>query len=155
MCEALGMADPATNPGPEPVLLDLDDLDAVGVLSEAIVSLRAHVLISDHEAAITIDAPTGWHRLVINAKNGGSSVLVVRFNDLSVSRTKNVAAALHRRGWQLDEDHEGATLRQAPGTTTIDVAFEVLAALGVGGAPRGTREMRATDATGAIIDLHP
>lgn len=147
------MADPAAPSGPEPLLLDLDDFDVVGLLTDAIVSLRAHVLLDDQEAAATVDAPADWHRLVINAKRGGSSVLVIRFNDLSVSRTKNVAAALHGRGWQLDEDHEGATLRQAPGTTATDVAFEVLAALTVGGAPHGTREMTATDATGAMVNL--
>ncbi len=149
------MTDHAPPSGPGPVLLDLDDLDAVGVLGEAVVSLRAHVLLGEQEAAITIDAPEGWHRLVINAKHGGSTVLVVRFNDLSVSRTRNVASALHRRGWQLDEDQEGATLRQAPGTTATDVAFEVLSVLGLSGAPRGTRAMRASDATGSVVDLHP
>jgi hypothetical protein len=147
------MADAAPHANPDPIVLDLDDFDAVGVLSEAIVSLRAHVLINEQEAAATIDAPADWHRLVINAKSGGSSVLVIRFNDLSVSRTKNVATALHKRGWQLDEDREGATLRQAPGTTTTDVAFEVLAALTVGGAPHGTRNMSATDATGTAVEL--
>lgn len=147
------MADPAPTPGAEPMSLDLADFDAVGLLTEAIVSLRAHVLINELEAAATIGAPSGWHRLVLNAKSGGSSVLVVRFNDLSVSRTKNVATALHRRGWQLDEDHEGATLRQAPGTPATDVAFEVLAALTVGGAPHDVRELQATDATGASVEL--
>lgn len=133
--------------------LDLADLDAVGLLSEAIVSVRAHVLLAEQETAISIDAPDGWHRLVINAKSGGSSVLVVRFNDLSVSRTRNVATALHRRGWQLDEDHEGATLRLPPGTTATDVAFEVLAALTVAGAPQDMRHLQAIDATGAAVDL--
>jgi hypothetical protein len=147
------MAEAAPHANPDPIVLDLDDFDAVGVLSEAIVSLRAHVLIYEQEAAATIDSPADWHRLVINAKSGGSSVLVIRFNDLSVSRTKNVATALHKRGWQLDEDREGATLRQAPGTTTTDVAFEVLAALTVGGAPHGTRNMSATDATGTAVEL--
>lgn len=147
------MADHAAQPGPEPLALDLDDFDAVGLLTDAIVSLRSHVLLGEQEAAATIDAPTGWHRLVINAKNGGSSVLVIRFNDLTVSRTRNVAAALHRRGWQLDEDRQGATLRQAPGTTATDVAFEVLAALTVAGAPHGTRMMTATDATGTGVEL--
>jgi len=147
------MADAASHADPDPIVLDLDDFDAVGVLSEAIVSLRAHVLINEQEAAAAIDAPADWHRLVINAKSGGSSVLVIRFNDLSVSRTKNVATALHKRSWQLDEDREGATLRQAPGTTATDVAFEVLAALTVAGAPHGTRRMTATDATGAMVNL--
>ena len=147
------MADPAPPTGAEPMPLDLNDFDAVGLLTEAIVSLRAHVLINELEAAAAVSAPEGWHRLVINAKSGGSSVLVVRFNDLSVSRTKNVATALNKRGWQLDEDHEGATLRQAPGTTATDVAFEVLAALTVGGAPHDVREMHASDSSGASVEL--
>ena len=147
------MADPAPPTGAGPLSIDLADFDAVGLLTEAIVSLRAHVLINELEAAATITAPPGWHRLVINAKSGGSSVLVIRFNELSVSRTKNVATALHKRGWQLDEDREGATLRQAPGTTATDVAFEVLAALTVGGAPHDVREMHASDSTGASVEL--
>ena len=147
------MADPAPQSGAEPMPLDLNDFDAMGLLTEAIVSLRAHVLINELEAAAVVSAPEGWHRLVINAKSGGSSVLVIRFNELSVSRTKNVATALNKRGWQLDEDHEGATLRQAPGTTATDVAFEVLAALTVGGAPHDVRLMHATDSTGAFVAL--
>jgi len=147
------MADASPPPAADPLSIDLNDFDAVGLLTEAIVSLRAHVLINELEAAATITSPAGWHRLVINAKNGGSSVLVIRFNELSVSRTKNVATALHKRGWQLDEDREGATLRQAPGTTATDVAFEVLAALTVGGAPHDVREMNASDSTGAALEL--
>lgn len=147
------MADPVPPPGAEPLRLDLGDFDGVGLLTEAVISLRAHVLINELEASATIGGPEGWHRLVLNAKSGGSSVLIVRFNDLSVSRTKNVAAALHTRGWQLDEDREGATLRQAPGTPATDVAFEVLAALTVGGAPHDVREMHAIDSTGASVDL--
>ena len=50
-----------------------------------------------------------------------------------------MAEALIRRGWQLDEDGEGATLRQPPGTTATDVAFEVLAVLTVAGAPTTPR----------------
>jgi len=137
----------------EPLLIDLSDFDAVGILSEAIVSLRTHVMIKEIEASGVIAAPEGWHRIVVNAKAGGSSVLVVRFNELTVSRTKNVATALNSRGWQLDEDQEGATLRMPPGTTTIDVAFEVLAALVVGGAPSDNREMSATDVKGTPVEL--
>lgn len=148
------MDDPVPPPPDAPSMpLDLADFDAVGLLTEAIVSIRAHVLINELEAAAAVSAPEGWHRLVINAKSGGSSVLVVRFNELSVSRTKNVATALNKRGWQLDEDHEGATLRQAPGTTATDVAFEVLAALTVGGATHDVRLMHATDSTGAFVEL--
>ena len=134
-------------------VLDPDDFDAVGVLSEVVVDLRQHVMLQGVEASATVSAPDGWHPVVINAKNGGSSVLVVRFNGLSASRLRNVADALSARGWQLDEDREGATLRQPPGTTAIDVAFEVLAALGAGGAPKDPRTVDARDADGAPIEL--
>ena len=133
--------------------IDLEDFDAVGVLSEVVVDLRQHVLLNGVEASASVSAPDGWHRVVINAKGGGSSVLVVRFNELSQSRLRNVADALDGRGWQLDEDREGATLRQPPGTTATDVAFEVLAALGAGGAPRDTRTVEARDAGGGVVEL--
>lgn len=133
--------------------IDLDDFDAVGVLAEVVVDLRQHVLLNGIEASATVSAPDGWHRVVINAKGGGSSVLVVRFNELSSSRLRNVADALSGRGWQLDEDREGATLRQPPGTTATDVAFEVLAALGAGGAPHQLRSVDAQDADGTPIGL--
>ena len=135
------------------VAIDPTDFDAVGVLSEAIVSLRAHVLINEVDASATVSAPEGWHPLVINAKQGGSSVLVVRFNELSASRLRNVADALSKRGWQLDEDREGATLRQPPGTAATDSAFEVLAAIGIGGAPTAVRTLEARDGNGNEVDL--
>lgn len=133
--------------------IDPTDFDAVGVLTEAIVSLRAHVLLNEVEASATVSAPEGWHRLVINAKLGGSGVLVVRFNDLSTSRLRNVAEALSKRGWQLDEDREGATLRQPPGTSATDTAFEVLSVIGLGGAPSTPRTVEARDASGGSIDF--
>ena len=135
------------------LVLDPDDFDAVGVLSEVVVDLRQHVMLKGVEASATVSAPDGWHPVVVNAKNGGSSVLVVRFNGLSASRLRNVADALSGRGWQLDEDREGATSRQPPGTTSIDVAFEVLAALGAGGAPKDPRTVDARDAEGNAIEL--
>lgn len=137
----------------EPVALDPTDFDAVGVLSEIVVDLRAHVMVHEVDAAATISAPEGWHRVVVNAKGGGSTVVVVRFNELSPSRLRNVADALVRRGWQLDEDREGATVRQPPGTTATDVAFEVLAALTIGGAPTEVRHVTARDANGDDLDL--
>ena len=100
----------------EPLSVDPSDFDAVGVLSDAVVNLRAHVMAADADTAATLSAPPGWHHVVVTAKPGGSTVLVVRYGDLTVSRLRNVADALSRRGWQLDEDGEGATLRQAPGT---------------------------------------
>ncbi len=138
---------------PEPLLLDLDDFDAVGLLSEAVVDLRAHVMETSLDTAATIAAPDGWHPVVVTAKPGGSSVIVARYAELSASRLRNVATALDGRGWQLDEDKGGATMRQAPGTAAIDVAFEVLAAVVVGGAPAGRRPVSAADAAGTPVDL--
>ncbi len=137
------------------VQFDPSDFDAVGLLSEAIVSVRAHVMIGEVDASATVSAPDGWHQLVINARQGGSSVLIVRFNELSASRLRNVADALDRRGWQLDEDREGATLRQPPGTPATDTAFEVLAAIAAAGAPASVRSIAARDAKGVEIDLQP
>lgn len=137
------------------VQFEPSDFDAVGLLSEAIVSVRAHVMIGEVDASATVSAPDGWHQLVINARQGGSSVLIVRFNELSASRLRNVADALDRRGWQLDEDREGATLRQPPGTPATDTAFEVLAAIAVAGAPASVRSIAARDAKGVEIDLQP
>ncbi len=140
---------------PEPLTIDPADFDAVGVLSDAVVNLRAHTMTTDKDVAATISAPEGWHRVVATNKPGGSTVLVVRFGELSMSRLRNVADALHRRGWQLDEDGEGATLRQPPGTPATDVAFEVLAALTVAGAPSDPRTATAVDADGSPVDLRP
>ncbi len=138
---------------PEPLLLDLDDFDAVGLLSDAVVNLRAHVMETSLDTAATIAAPDGWHPVVVTAKPGGSSVIVARYAELSASRLRNVATALDGRGWQLDEDKGGATMRQAPGTAAIDVAFEVLAAVVVAGAPGGSRVATAADAAGTPVDL--
>lgn len=140
---------------PEPITVDPADFDAVGVFSDAVVNVRAHVMATGLDTAISVDAPEGWHRVVVTAKPGGSSVIVVRFNELSMSRLRNVADALGRRGWQLDEDVEGATLRQPPGTSATDVAFEVLAALTVAGAPSTPRQAAAVDTGGTAVDLRP
>lgn len=137
------------------LVIDPSDFDAIGLLTDAIVSLRAHVMVNEIDASATVTAPEGWHSLVINAKQGGSSVLVVRFNELSNSRLRNVADALSKRGWQLDEDREGATLRQPPGTSATDSAFEVLSSIGVGGAPNSPRTLVARDAHDNEVDLHP
>jgi hypothetical protein len=140
---------------PEPITVDPADFDAVGVFSDAVVNVRAHVMATGLDTAIAVDAPEGWHRVVITSKPGGSSVIVVRFNELSMSRLRNVAEALGRRGWQADEDGEGATLRQPPGTTATDVAFEVLAVLTIAGAPSSPRLAAATDTNGTSVDLRP
>ena len=64
-----------------------------------------------------------------------------------------MAGALAGRGWQLDDDGEGATVRFPPGTDATTPAFELLAALTVSGAPNDVRSITATDGTGAAIDL--
>lgn len=138
---------------PAPLTIDPEDFDTVGVMSDVVVTLRAHVMATDSDAAATIDAPAGWHHVVMTAKPGGSTVLVVRYGELTVSRLRNVADALSRRGWQLDEDGEGATLRQPPGTPATDVAFEVLAVLSTAGAPTTPRTVTAVDAGGTVLDL--
>jgi hypothetical protein len=140
---------------PDPITIDPSDFDAVGVVADAVVNLRAHVMDGSLDAAMTVEAPEGWHHVVVTAKPGGSSVVVVRYGLLSLSRLRNVAEALDRRGWQLDEDGEGATLRQPPGTSATDVAFEVLAVLTVAGAPATARQASGRDARGTTIDLRP
>ena len=138
---------------PEPITVDPSDLDAVGVVTDAVVSLRAHVLTRESEAAAVVERIEGWHEVVATAKPGGSTVLVVRYGELSMSRLRNVADALQRRGWQLDEDGEGATLRQPPGTPATDTAFELLAVLTVAGAPDTPRPLLGRDHRGADLDL--
>jgi len=140
---------------PEPLPIDPTDFDAVGVVSDAVVNLRAAVMETSLDTAMTVTAPEGWHQVVLTAKPGGSSVLVVRYGELTLSRLRNVAEALTRRGWQLDEDGEGATLRLAPGSPATDVAFEVLAVLTVAGAPTTPRTATAADAAGTPVELRP
>jgi len=140
---------------PEPLTIDPTDFDAVGVVSDAIVNLRAAVMDSSLDTAMTVAAPDGWHQVVVTAKPGGSSVLVVRYGALTLSRLRNVAEALTRRGWQLDEDGEGATLRLAPGTPAIDVGFELLAVLTVAGAPTAPRTATGALADGTPVELRP
>jgi hypothetical protein len=64
-----------------------------------------------------------------------------------------VAAALERRGWQPDEDREGATRTFPPGSEPTDAAFEVLAALTAAGAPAGVRAVTAVDAKGDPVSI--
>ena len=125
------------------VVLDLTDLDAVGVLTDVIVDLRGHVMDHDSAAVATVAAPEGWHRFTLTAMPGGHLVLGVRFAELTKSRTNNVAEALDRRGWQLDEDGGGATHRHPPGTDAMTIAFEALTLIGAAGAPRTQRRVTA------------
>ena len=116
-------------PQPRPMLVDLDDFDAVGIVTEVLVSLRAHTMRIGADSAATVSAPPGWHRAVMTARDSGHVVLSVRYEELSTSRLKNVADALDRRGWQLDDDGEGSTIRFPPGTEASTPAFELLGAL--------------------------
>jgi hypothetical protein len=145
---------PDRSPEPEPVPVDLADFDAVGIVSEVLVALRAHTMRIGADSAATVSAPAGWHRAVMTARDGGHVVLSVRYDELSPSRLRNVADALGRRGWQLDEDGEGSTVRFPPGTDASTPAFELLGALTVSGAPGDVRRVTARDGTGAAIDLH-
>ncbi len=140
---------------PAPLEIDPSDFDAVGVVADAVVNLRAHVMTTERDTAMTVAPPDGWHHAVLTAKPGGSSVLVVRYGELTLSRLRNVADALNRRGWQLDEDGEGATLRQPPGTSATDVAFELLAVLTIAGAPSTVRSATAVDGAGEPVELRP
>ncbi len=134
-------------------VIDPPDPDAVGVLNDVVVALRAHVMEHDAAAIATVAAPEGWHGVTITAMPGGHVVLGVRFAGLSKSRTNNVAEALDRRGWQLDEDGEGATHRHPPGTDAMTVAFEVLTMVGAAGAPKTTRRITAVDAGGTTVPV--
>lgn len=140
-------------PEPAPVVLDLGDFDAVGVATEVVLALRRHAIEHDTDAAATIGAPTGWQRLVVTARSSGHLVLGVRYSELSRSRWNNVAGALEKRGWQLDEDLEGATIRFPPGTEATSAAFEVLAATTLSGAPADQRSVTAVDGRGQPVPL--
>src|SRR4029079_15391066 len=107
------MSDPDALPDAVPV--DLSDFDAVGIVSEILVGLRAHTMQTSGDTAATVSAPDGWHRVVMTARASGHVLLSVRYEPLSTSRLKNVAGALAGRGWQLDEDGEGATNPFSPG----------------------------------------
>lgn len=133
--------------------LDLADFDALGVAEDLVVTLRAHAIEHGVDAAATVSAPAGWQRIVITARSSGHVVLGTRFNDLGRSRWNNVADALERRGWQLDDDGEGATRRYPPGSQASDAAFEALAAVALAGAPTDVRMVTAVDGTGAPIPL--
>ena len=135
------------------VTLDLGDFDAVGVATDIVVGLRTHAIEHTIDAAATVSAPDGWHRVVITARRSGHVVLGVRYTELSTSRWHNVAGALGRRGWQADEDAEGATHTFPPGSEATSAAFELLAALTQGGAPADVRAVTAVDGQGDTVTL--
>jgi len=140
-------------PSPESVLVDLSDFDAVGIVGDVVVSVRSHAIESATDTSATVSAPDGWHAVVINCSSTGNVVLRARFEQLSRSRVNNVSKALIAKGWQIDEDQGGASSRQAPGTEATTVAFEILAALTVAGAPSDTRSVIGRDGTGSEIAL--
>jgi hypothetical protein len=133
--------------------LDLGDFDAVGVATDIVVALRSHAIEHGVDAAATVSAPSGWQRLVVTARPSGHVVLGIRYSDLSRSRWNNVAGALEKRGWQLDDDAEGATRRYPPGSDPADAAFEALAAATLAGAPADVRTVTAVDGDGTPVDL--
>jgi hypothetical protein len=138
---------------PEPVSLDLGDFDAVGIATEIVHSVRSHAIERSVDTTASVSAPDGWHRLIVTALPSGHVVLSVRHTELSESRRNNVASALARREWQLDEDDDGATRRFPPGVDAADPAFEILATLTLSGAPTDVRQATAVDATGTPVTL--
>jgi hypothetical protein len=123
-----------------PSSLDLSDFDAVGVAGDLVGQVRARAIEGEADVAAIVAAPgEAWHRLVVTGRRSGHLVLSVRYSELTASRWNNVAGALARRGWQLDDDAEGSTMRYPPGTDATTIGFEVLAALTVGGAPASIR----------------
>jgi len=144
----------ATEPTePTPVALDLSDFDAVGIAADVVDAVRHHAIESGGDVAATVSAPEGWHRVVVTGRKSGHTVLSLRYSELTRSRRHNVARSLTGRGWDLDEDGDGATFRVPPGTAASEAAFELLAVVSLGGSPTDVREVTAVDASGAPVSL--
>jgi hypothetical protein len=90
---------------------------------------------------------------MVNCSPTGKTLLRVRFTDLTTSRANNVAKALTERGWQTDEDGDGAAMRYPSGVEATTVAFDALAALTLAGAPGDIRTVTAVDSSGRPIAL--
>ena len=150
---SMGAAYPAAMHPDGGITIDPTDFDAVGLLAEAVVTLRRHAMERQTDIVATISAPPGRHQLRLIARSGGHVVFAVRFDELTTSRRNVIADALGRLNWDLDEDGEGATFRYPPGTEHTTVAFDALAVLTLGGAPADRRAMTAVDGTGVPIDL--
>ncbi|HEY8544951.1 MAG TPA: hypothetical protein VIL36_07880 [Acidimicrobiales bacterium] len=141
-------------PSPEPVLLDLGDFDAVGIAADVVDTVRRHAIESGADVAATVSAPEGWHRVVVTGRRSGHAVLGVRFTELTRSRRHNVERAIAEQGWDVDDDGDGATRRYPPGTPASEVAFDLLGAVTLAGAPTGAaRRITAVDASGAPVAL--
>lgn len=136
-----------------PLLLDLADFDAVGIVTDVVVSIRSHAITAELDSSASISAPEGWHRVIVNCSSTGKVLLRVRFADLTRSRANNVSAALVGRDWQVDEDGGGASRRYPSGVDATTIAFDVLGALTTGGAPSDVRSIVATDSGGHGIAL--
>jgi hypothetical protein len=134
--------------------LDLADFDAVGIASTVVDIVRREAIMRSIDVAATASAPEGWHRVVITGRQSGHVVLSIRYTSLTTSRRHNLDEALAKRGWDLDEDNEGATYRIPPGTEPAIAAFELLSVLTLAGAPVDVRQVTAADATGAPVPLH-
>ena len=146
-------SEPSSPAAPPPLRLDLGDFDALGVATELVITLRAHAIAHETDAAATVSAPDGWHHLVITARHSGHVVLGIRYSDLTRSRLHNLSRALHQREWDLDEDDDGVTRRFPPGTEASTAAFEILTVLPLAGAPADVRLVTGVDGTGRPIDL--
>ena len=104
------------DPEPEAPTIDPSNFDAIGVMTEVVISLRGAAMERQMDIEATVSAPPGRHHLTVFARTGGHVLLGVRFDAVTLSRRNVVDAALTKRGWQLDEDDEGATRRFPPGT---------------------------------------
>lgn len=140
-------------PEPRPASLDPSDFDAIGVMTEIVVSLRSHAIGRGLDVKATVSAPPGRHTLSMAARASGHVVLGVRYDELTLSRRNVMADALARREWDLDEDAEGATRRYPPGTEPTTVSFEALAVLTLGGTPAEPRTVSAVDSSGSSVEL--
>ena len=119
---------------------ELAEEELRSLVYEVLDESRKQEFESGHDVAATVSAPAGWHRVVATGRSSGHVVLVVRFSELTSSRWHNVERALRDQGnWDPDDDGEGVTRRFPPGTEAATVAFELLAALTLAGAPADTR----------------
>jgi len=133
--------------------VDPGDFDSFGVVADLVLAVRAAVMERGVDVVATISAPPGRHLVRIVGRPGGHTVLAVRYDDLTLSRRNVLAEALATRGWDADEDREGATRRFPPGTEHTAVAFEVLEVLTLGGAPADRRSVTVIDGNGDPIAL--
>ncbi len=70
------------------------------------------------------------------------------FDDIWAERREEV-----ERGWQIDEDGDGASCRYPSGVEATTVAFDALGALTLAGAPSDVRSVTASDSEGRAIAL--